>query len=232
MPDTTHLVRARMADLGLDPAALGFRLGYRNPAKAAGRVHAFLDGNVPLSPKSRKAAERLPEALDLPREAVDDAMERTDAVFAERAREAEQTQRREAEREQAEWRAAFRPHAVLHTERTVPSSITSCVLSGGAERWLVVHLDLSRPPASFSSQVTDTLADRTKLGDNGDRYVAFFGRALGFYLNYTPDRCVRFDLAGDAIEMLPAAYRPGRGSYSLGGQPVSEITMGKILGCL
>ena len=235
MPDTTplaSLVRARMADLGLSPTALGFRLGYRNPAKAAGRVQALLDGNVPLSLKSRSAAEHLPKAIDLPREAVDDAVRRTDAFFAERAREAEEARRWEAERAEADWRAAFRPHAVLQTESTVPSSITMCVISGGAERWRIIPLDLSRAPASFAGQVLAALPDRTEPSTDGARGVTFFGRALGFYVNYTPDRCVRFDLAGEPVEVLLAAYRPGRGSYSLGGRPVSDTTMGKILGCL
>lgn len=235
MPDITPLatlLRGRMAELGLDPAALGLRLGYRNPLKAAGRVGALLDANVPLSPKSRRAAERLPEALGLAREAVADAVERTDAAFAERAREAEDEHSREAERAEAEWRAAFRPHAVLYTERTMPSSITMCVVSGGAERWLIVRLDLSRPPASFMGQVLAALPDRTILGADGTRGVMFFGRVLGFYVNYTPDRCVRFDLSGEPVEVLPAAYRQAEGSYSLGGRPVSAAVMGKINGFL
>ena len=235
MPDTSplaSLLRARMAELGLDAEALGFRLGYRNPAKAAGRVLALLDGNVPLSSKSRRAAECLPEALDLPCEAVVDAVERTDAFFAERAREAEDERRREAERAEAEWRAAFRPHAVLHTERTMPSSITMCVVSGGAERWLIVRLDLSRPPASFAGQVLAALPDRTNLGADGTRGVMFFGRVLGFYVNYTPDRCVRFDIAGEPVEVLPSVYRQSEGSYSFGGRPVSAAVMGKISGFL
>ena len=235
MPDTTplaSLLRARMAELGLDPAALGLRLGYSNPAKAAGRVLALLDGNVPFSSKSRRAAERLPEALGLPREAVDEAVGRTDAFFADRAREVEDERRREAERAEAGWRAAFRPHAVLQTERTMPSSITMCVVSGGAERWLIVRLDLSQPPASFVGQVLAALPDRTKPGPDGTHGVMFFGRVLGFYINYTPDRCVRFDLAGEAVEVLPGAYRQAEGTFSLGGRPISAATMGKITGFL
>ncbi len=134
-----------MAELGLDPSALGFRLGYRNPAKAAGRVRALLDGNVPLSSRSRSAVERLPEALDLPREVVDEAVRCTDRASSpsERARPRMRAADK-AESAEADWRDAFRPHAVLHTEHTVPSSITMCVISGGAERWLIVRLDLSR----------------------------------------------------------------------------------------
>ena len=235
MPNITPLatvLRTRMTELDLDAEALGLRLGYSNPARAAGRVLALLDGNVPLSPKSRRAAERLPEALCLPCEAVIDAVERTDAFFAERAREAEDQRRREAEREEADWRAAFRPHAVLHTERMMPSSITMCVVSGGAERWLIVRLDLSRPPASFVGQVLAALPNRTEPGADGTRGVLFFGRVLGFYVNYTPDRCVRFDIAGEPVEVLPTAYRQAEGSYSLGGRSVSAAVMGKINGFL
>ena len=53
---------ARMQELGLDRRALGFRLGYHNPLKAAGRVDALCGGHV-TSAKSRDALTRLPEAI-------------------------------------------------------------------------------------------------------------------------------------------------------------------------
>ena len=41
-----QLVQSRMTELGLTPEALGFRLNYRNPAKAAGRVLALCDDHL------------------------------------------------------------------------------------------------------------------------------------------------------------------------------------------
>jgi hypothetical protein len=40
------LIQARMDELGLDRHALGFRLGYQNPLKAAGRVDALCQGHL------------------------------------------------------------------------------------------------------------------------------------------------------------------------------------------
>ena len=41
-----ELIETRMGELGLDRAALGFRLGaYKNPLKAAGRVHTLIEGS-------------------------------------------------------------------------------------------------------------------------------------------------------------------------------------------
>jgi hypothetical protein len=39
-----ELIQSRLRQLGLTPQALGFRLGYSNAAKAAGRVYAICEG--------------------------------------------------------------------------------------------------------------------------------------------------------------------------------------------
>jgi hypothetical protein len=59
--------------------------------------------------------------------------------------QAQQQRRRATEKAEAEWRNRFRPHAVIQTECTVPSQITFCALTGGAERWLIIPFD---PPAA------------------------------------------------------------------------------------
>ena len=59
-----ELIKCRMEELGLDRQGLGFRLGYQNPLKAAGRVDALREGHI-ISRKSRAALERLPQALEL-----------------------------------------------------------------------------------------------------------------------------------------------------------------------
>lgn len=53
-----------MQELGLTDEALGLRLGYANPAKAAGRVYALCNDR-PFSAKSRFALWRLPDVLEL-----------------------------------------------------------------------------------------------------------------------------------------------------------------------
>ncbi len=77
MPDTTPSRPASSALAWPTSASIPRRSASASATATRPRPPAasrrFMDGNVPLSPKSRKAAERLPEALDLPREAVDDA---------------------------------------------------------------------------------------------------------------------------------------------------------------
>ena len=67
-------------------------------------------------------------------------------------RDAEENRRRILEEEERAWEASFKPHAVIQTETTTPSQITICGLTGGAERWLIIRFDLSRPPVTFIQQ--------------------------------------------------------------------------------
>src|SRR6478735_2020094 len=131
------LIRIRIQELGLTEEALGRRLGYTNPAKAAGRVHALCNG-LPFSAKSRFALWRLPDALELPADVVFQAIADTEQIFAQREREAEGHRRLAQEAEDAAWRRSFRPHAVIQTEHTVPTQITICGLMGGAGPRLVI----------------------------------------------------------------------------------------------
>src|SRR3954470_3378612 len=110
------LIQTQMEELGLDRQTLGFRLGYKNPAKAAGRVNALCWGHL-TNRKSRAALSRLPDALGLSPELVQRAIRETEQVLAEQERQAEEERRLAREREEAEWRAAFRPHAIIQTER-------------------------------------------------------------------------------------------------------------------
>src|SRR5215217_301421 len=130
------LVNTRMKELRLDRQALGFRLGYRNPLKAAGRVYALCDGHL-KSRKSRAALDRLPEALEIPPEVVERAVAATEQILSDMEIQAEEKRRRAAEVAEVEWRDRFRPHAVIQTELTVPSHITFCALTGGAERLMI-----------------------------------------------------------------------------------------------
>jgi len=163
-----------MQELSLDPQALGFRLGYRNPLKAAGRVYALCDGHL-KSRKSRAALHRLAEALEVPPEVVRRAVAATEEIFSKIEIQAQEQRRRIAEAAEAEWRSRFRPHAVIQTERTVPSQITFCALTGGAERWLIIPFDLSKPPISYISQALLALPEKIRVGRGGKRFVPFFG---------------------------------------------------------
>jgi hypothetical protein len=223
------LIQARMQELGLNDEALGKRLGYSNPAKAAGRVHALCNG-LPLSAKSRFALWRLPEALELPAEVVTQAVADTEELFAEREREAEEQRRLTREAEDAAWRASFQPHAVIQTEYTVPTQITICGLMGGAGPRLIIPLDLSQSPITFVQQAVDAVPENTMPRSDGGRSVMFFGRALGLIVNYSPDSALRCDLDGKPLEALDKAYRPGEVRLSFGDPPLSPTVLSRVLG--
>ncbi|XYD12458.1 hypothetical protein R1A27_31420 (plasmid) [Methylobacterium sp. NMS12] len=214
------LIQARMQELGLTDEALGRRLGYTNPAKAAGRVHALTNG-LPLSARSRFALWRLPFALAVPADVVVQAIADTERLFAQRVRAEEEKRCRIRDAKEAAWRRAFRPHAVIQTEYMRPSQITICGLMGGAGPRLIIPLDLSLSPVTYIQQAVDALPGQTMPRSDGGRHVIFFGKALGLVINYSPDHVLRCDLEGNPLEILEKAYRVGEVSLSLGGTPLT-----------
>jgi hypothetical protein len=61
------------------------------------------------------------------------------------------------------------------------------------------------------------LPSRLHLREDGGWIVPFFGSALGFTVNYSPDKAARFDVKGNAVENLSKAIRPGEVFVSLKG---------------
>lgn len=55
--------------------------------------------------------------------------------------------------------------------------------------------------------------------------VRFFGEVTGFVINYSPHHAVRFDMAGEAVEVLERAYRCGTVEVTLGSRKLSKRTM-------
>lgn len=106
-----HLIRFRCRELDLTGEALGFRLGYQNPAKAAGRVRALCDGQL-TSPKSRLTLFRLAAALQMPPDTVDAARKATEAFLAESTKRREQLMAAQAAAE-AVWQAHFQVPAIF-----------------------------------------------------------------------------------------------------------------------
>ena len=136
---------------------LGFRLGYQNAAKAQAASKLFVMAIWQI--RRVAALGRLPEALELPTEMVgkQDCVRRT---FCEEKRQAEVERRLEREAEKSKWRRGFTPHAIIQTERTVPSQIMICGLTGGVGRWLMIRLDNSKPPITFVRQVSPYFPER------------------------------------------------------------------------
>ena len=98
----------------------------------------------------------------------------------------------------AAWRASFQPHAVLITANKIPSPIFVAAITGLAQKLYIV------PPANLPQ-----LAWPSWITKHVPEEVLAFGKVEAFVINYTPDRAIRFDLLGNPVETLGAAYRRG-----------------------
>jgi hypothetical protein len=114
----------------------------------------------------------------------------------------------------------FRPHAIIATERSVPSPIFVAALIG-VEKILRIDFDTSLPEATYVHQALAQIPEQT---------IAF-GRPTGVIVNYSADRAVRYDLKGDPIEILTEAIQCGKASFTI---PPSKkdisVRIGKALG--
>ena len=74
----------------------------------------------------------------------------------------------------------------------------------GVEKLLRIDLDATQGPVSFVRQVLGRLPEG----------VPAFGKPMGFVINYSPEKAIRFDLKGQPIAVLDKAVRPrDRRSY-------------------
>lgn len=216
------LIVDRSCELGLGRPQLVQRAGYKNIAKGLRRLNELLAGELN---KTKSLIRALAPALELPSEAIHDAIDRTERQIAE-AREAAQRTQEKA------WRAAFKPHAIIFTQRRVPQPVFVAALIG-IDRLLRIDFDLNQPPASYASQAFAGF--RKKLREfNSDsstisETIPAFGRATGIIVNYSPERAVRFDLDGTALEIISHAYRPGDAHIEFRGQPISTAMLRAII---
>ena len=132
------LIRSRMAELGLTRGELAKRLGYKNIAKGIRRIDALCEGDIE---GTKQVFDGLRQALETSAETVTLALDQT-------VREIELTEKREAKARDKIWRENFCPHAIILTERTVPSPIFVAAIIG-VEKLLRIDLDLTQRPVSF-----------------------------------------------------------------------------------
>jgi hypothetical protein len=90
------------------------------------------------------------------------------------------------------------PHAVICTERSVPSPIFAAAICG-VERLLRLELDASLPAATYMRQALKQVPE----------HVLAFGRSVGVVVNYRPDFAVKYDLKGMPVETLDKAVSCG-----------------------
>jgi len=203
------LILERSEALGLKRSDLVLRAGFKNVAKGLRRLDQLCAGELKAT---ASLIAGLPVALELPPEVIADAVRQTAQQVAGAERIAEQ----EAE---AAWRASFEPCAYFVGTAEKPSSICIYGISGGAERWLKIPINISKPPVTFAAQALNLVRETSS--------VSFWGRTTGFIVNYTPDFAVRFDINGIPVEVLDHAYRPAEVTLQIGGK---EIPAESLLG--
>ncbi len=204
------LVRSRMAELCLSRGEFAKRLGYKNLAKGIRRIDAMCKGDVE---GTKQFLVTLPQALETSAETVKRALDQT-------VREIELAEKQEAEARDKIWRENFCPHAIILTERTVPSPIFVAAMIG-VEKLLRIDLDATEGLVSFVRQVLDRLPEG----------VPAFGKPIGFVINYSPDKAVKFDPNGRPVAILGEAVRPGTAVLlRLGGRPVTAEALGLVFG--
>src|SRR5665213_1964704 len=186
-------IENRRKRLNMRRSELARMCGFKNVDKGIRRIESVCRGDLG-SPAAKMVLGALPTALNIDKATVEIAIRETADIITD-------AQRCAAAKREAAWRASFIPHAYLIGTKTRPSQITIYGLTGGAERWLKIPLDLSQP-VTFVAQAV-SVAKRTPL-------APFHGPTTGFIVNYTPDSAVRFDLGGNPIEHLDRAYVPGQ----------------------
>jgi len=135
------LITSRCRELRLGRAELVRRCGYKNVSKGLRRLEQVYAGNLE---KAQSLVCALPGALELPPDVVRGALDKSARQLAEAAAGA-------AAEAEAAWRVAFKPHAYLLGTHTRPSQLLFFAITGGAERWLKIPLDLSQPPLSYAA---------------------------------------------------------------------------------
>jgi hypothetical protein len=154
----------------------------------------------------------------------------TRVAIADEQQAVREKEKAERDAREAEWRKNFRPHAVILTERRIPTQIVFCGLTGGAAARLIIPFDLSKPSVNFVAQAVTGVGNNAPVGQSGRRCVMFFGEPIGLIVNYSPDLGLHCDLEGNAIEWLASAYRIGEVEITIGNRVVSPRTATDILG--
>lgn len=203
------LIRTRSDQLGLTPTDLVRRTGYSNVAKGLRRLNELYSGHFD---SARGLIERLPTALDLPEATVQQAVA--------------ESRKQIAEAEEAAWRADFKPHAVILTERLIPQPLHIAAIVG-VDQLKRIDLDPDSSPLTFIDQTFAGLRQKLKRWHGS---IPTFGKPIGIILNYSPDHAVRFDLDGQPVEEFDRAYRLGHATLSIRGREYSSKELQAALG--
>ena len=197
-----QLIRERMQDLGITRGELARRMGYANIAKGCRRLDQIFSGKVRMAENLRV---ELAQGLDVDAEVINESIEFTRAE--------------QMAAEDTAYRESFKPHAVILTERKIPTQITFYAMSAGS-RHRMIPMKEGSSPETFATQARDAPPD----------VVPFLGASTGYVVNYTPDFALEFNKEGRLIGRHHRAFRVGQSSVVVGGKEVDEGTWSALLG--
>ena len=208
-----ELISRRSHELGIGPSELARRCGYKNIGKGLRRLEELCRGEFQ---RTRGLISSLPRALGVTVDVVQKAIDDT----AKQLHEAEE----------AAWRASFKPHAIILTDRRIPQPIFVAAIIGTRE---LLQIDFA-PCATADTYVSLAIEGiRARLArwnrefnplmSLGSYHLPAFGRPTCFVVNYSPDHAVRFDLDGHALESLPTAHRIGQATLFINASPASGV---------
>jgi len=108
---------------------------------------------------------------------------------------------------------------MVRANLTTPGKVAAIL---GIDPLKRVDLDLAQGPVSYIKQALD--GTRQKLARWDSEQLPTYGCPTGVIVNYSPDRAVRFDLEGEAVEVLDRAYRIGEVSLWIGKRKFFSTT--------
>jgi hypothetical protein len=151
------------------------RTSYRNHAKGLRRLEALLAGDLDGAPELLRS---FPHALDVHNDEFHRVVQET--------RDALELERREAAAmAEAEWRAAFVPHAVILPERDIPQPIFVAAFLG-AKRLLQIEFE-NKDPSTFLDQALEQAKERPGMFWDSTEVLPAFGKVVGVVINHTPN---------------------------------------------
>jgi hypothetical protein len=189
MPDTpslSELIDARLSALALTDEDFILKTGMRDRAKGRTWLERAREEGIYSQPE--ELLRWLGDGLELDAAAIADAHK--------------ETRRRAHEASWQEFCRNFRPHAVLVTERSIPSPIHVCAL-GGFHRKKLVEFPEDLLAEQYSAYV------RSEMPES----IPTFGKVVGFVLNHAPDQAEEYDLDGALKRELSSALMTGQAYF-------------------
>ncbi len=120
--------------------------------------------------------------------------------------------------QEAAYRAAFKPHAIARTRRERPEPVFIYAMCGGPETQ-VIGLEEELGAGTFARQALLKLPDA----------VPGLGAVTSYVVNYSPDRAVEYDLAGDPVREFDRAIPMPWAGMVVGGKRIGSKTWSRLM---